>query len=195
MTEKKDNRKITWKLSLLAVAMFGFGYVLVPIYNVLCDVTGINGKTGVMTEQAAEDLQVNQNRTITVEFDTNINGELPWSFKADINKMQVNPGKLNDVYFTVVNNSDDVIVGQAIPSVAPQIASLYFNKTECFCFTQQTLQPHESKDMLVRFVVVPDMPGDISTLTLSYTFFKAPDNKNTAIIEKVESPPEQKIKI
>lgn len=181
MTEEKKNSRIGVKLGLLAFAMFGFGYALVPLYNVLCSVTGINGKTGQMTESAATHLQVDQNRLVTVEFDTNVNSELPWSFKPDVNSMVVNPGKLTDVYFTVENNSDQAILAQAIPSVAPQIASLYFNKTECFCFSQQTLQPHERKDMLVRFVVVPGLPEEISTLTLSYTFFKAPESNETAI--------------
>jgi cytochrome c oxidase assembly protein subunit 11 len=162
------------------VAMFGFGYALVPLYNVYCKVTGANGKTGHMTAEQARVLDVNLAREVTVEFDTNVNGDLPWSFRAESQEMQVHPGKVTDAYFVAENKSDHAIIGQAIPSVAPGQASLYFSKTECFCFTQQTLAPHERKEMLVRFVVKPDLPEKISRMTLSYTFFPVPEPKTTA---------------
>ena len=172
--------RIEHKLAILAIAMFGFGYVLVPIYNVFCDVTGLNGKTGNIEKEQAEKLVVDQNRMVTVEFDTNINGSLPWSFHAEKHELKVHPGKITDAMFVVENQSDETIVGQAIPSVAPSEASLYFKKTECFCFTQQTLAPRERKEMLVRFVVNPDLPEDISMMTLSYTFFMAPNSDSLA---------------
>ena len=168
------------KLALVAVAMFGFGYVLVPIYNVFCDITGLNGKTGVISETEAGKSGIDENRLVTVQFDTNVNSELPWEFVASERELAVHPGKATDVIFVVENKSDQPIVGQAIPSVAPGQASLYFNKTECFCFTQQVLAPRERKEMLVRFVVDPNLPKKISTLTLSYTFFMAPEANETA---------------
>lgn len=162
------------KLTILAVAMFGFGYALVPLYDVLCDITGLNGKTGTIANTEAAQLEVDQERLVTVEFDTNVNSELPWSFHAQEHKMKVHPGELTDAVFIIENNSDQRVIAQAIPSVAPAQASLFFNKTECFCFTQQMLAPRERKEMTVRFVVDPDLPKKISTLTLSYTYFKAP---------------------
>lgn len=169
------NIRVAKKLALIAVAMFGFGYVLVPIYNVFCDVTGLNGKTGELSAAEAEKLTIARDRQVTVTFDTNVNGELPWKFKAKQVKVTVHPGEVTEVMFMAENMSDREIVGQAIPSVAPAKASIYFNKTECFCFSQQTLEPKESRDMPVRFVIDPAMPEEITTLTLSYTFFQAPD--------------------
>lgn len=177
--------KITSKLVILAVAMFGFGYVLVPIYSVFCDITGLNGKTGTITEAEASKKPIDLNREVTVQFDTNVHGELPWAFKAEQFKISVHPGKPTDVYFEVENKSDREIVGQAIPSLAPGEAAVYFNKTECFCFSQQTLEPKERKRMLVRFVVDPDLPKKITSVTLSYTFFMAPgENKTTDVAEE-----------
>jgi len=168
------------KLAILAIAMFGFGYALVPLYNVFCDITGLNGKTGTIAQEEASKLVTDIDRLVTVEFDTNVNGALPWTFQARAQKLKVHPGEIADAIFVVENNSDRLIVGQAIPSVAPAQASLYFNKTECFCFTKQTLAPHERREMLVRFVVDSELPRKISTLTLSYTFFLAPDSNETA---------------
>jgi len=176
----KNTKRTTIKLFMVATAMFGFGYALVPMYNVMCKVAGINGKTGTISSAEAGRLAVDDKRTVTVEFDTNINGDLPWKFNSSLVKMKVQPGKVNDAYFVVENNSDLPITGQAIPSVAPQQAALHFKKTECFCFTQQTLAPHERREMLVRFVVDSELPDTVSTLTLSYTFFPVPAGHNTA---------------
>lgn len=176
------------KLVAVAVVMFGFGYALVPLYNVFCDITGLNGKTGTIAASEARELAVDKDRLVTVEFDTNINGELPWRFRAKNYRMTVHPGEVRDAVFVVENKTGETIVGQAIPSVSPGEASLYFNKTECFCFTQQALAPHEKKEMLVRFVVDSNLPEKISTMTLSYTFFLAPDaNKNAKAAKTGES--------
>jgi Cytochrome oxidase assembly factor len=170
--EKTSGAKRTaGRLFIAAVAMFGFGYALVPLYNVYCELTGLNGKTGAISEQQAAAGVIDTDRLVTVEFDTNINGDLPWEFRAGARKVQVHPGKITDVFFMVENKSDRPVVGRAIPSVAPAQASLYFNKTECFCFTEQTLAPGERREMLVRFVVDSALPEKITTLTLSYTFF------------------------
>lgn len=193
MNADQKSSKIVTKLSILAIAMFGFGYALVPVYNVFCDITGFNGKTGTLSEAEAAGKTVDENRQVTVEFDTNVNGDLPWSFKARDFHMKVNPGKINDAIFVVENNSDRTIVGRAIPSVAPAEASVYFNKTECFCFSEQALAPHEKKEMLVRFVVDSELPEKISTLTLSYTYFMSPDqdaNKVSATSSAPDNKPE-----
>ena len=167
--------RIETKLFFLSVVMFGFGYALVPLYDIFCDITGLNGKTGTIAKEQAEQILVDKNRVVTVEFDTNINGELPWTFRPKDRKLEVSPGEITDTVFIVENNSDRQISGQAVPSVAPSQASLFFNKTECFCFTQQVLEPGEKKEMLVRFVVDSKLPEKISTMTLSYTYFMAPE--------------------
>lgn len=183
-----SNGKLAVKLALIPLAMFGFGYALVPIYNVFCDVTGLNGKTGEISTVEAEMKKVDESRMVTVEFDTNVNGQLPWKFGPLQTSMQVHPGQVVEAMFYAENTSDHAIVGQAVPSMAPAAASVYFKKTECFCFTQQTLGPGERRNMPVRFIVDPKLPENISTMTLSYTFFQAktapevahdhaPDNK------------------
>lgn len=171
-----NNDRVVGKLAVFAVAMFGFGYALVPLYDVFCDVTGLNGKTGEITSEAVSELIIDYDRTVTVQFDTNVNSTLPWRFKALDQKLVVHPGEVAEAVFVAENISSTQVTGQAIPSVAPSQASLYFNKSECFCFTQQTLAAHERKEMIVRFVVEADLPEEISTLTLSYTFFAAPES-------------------
>lgn len=173
-------KKTTTKLVVFTVAMFGFGYLMVPLYDVFCDITGINGKTGEITQEQARTGMIDMDRLITVEFDTNVNSKLPWAFKAQKHKMKVRPGEIAEAVFTVINLSDRDIVGQAIPSVAPAQASLYFNKTECFCFTNQILVAGEQKEMVVRFVVDAQLPKKITTLTLSYTFFIVPEQDGLA---------------
>ena len=171
---------ISGKLAVFALAMFGFGYALVPLYDVICDVTGLNGKTGAITAESVSELVVDYDRTVTVEFDTNVNSDLPWQFKAVDKKLLVHPGEVTEAVVVAVNTSAAEVTGQAVPSVAPAQASLYFNKTECFCFTRQTLAGHEQKEMVVRFVVEADLPKKISTLTLSYTFFVAQESEDLA---------------
>ncbi len=173
---------ISAKLAVFAVAMFGFGYALVPLYDVFCEVTGLNGKTGEITVEVVNELVIDRDRTVTVQLDTNVNSELPWKFEAVDKKLLVHPGELTEAVFIAVNTSAVAVTGQAVPSVAPAQASLFFNKTECFCFSRQTLAANEQKEMLVRFVVATDLPKKISTLTLSYTFFAAQEQelKHTA---------------
>lgn len=168
--------KTTGKLALLAVAMFGFGYLLVPIYNVFCDITGLNGKTGEINIADVDPMAVDRHRTVTVEFDTNLR-ELPWEFVVEERKVSVHPGEIGEAVFRVRNNSDRDVIGRAIPSVAPTQASVYFDKTECFCFEEQLLRAGEEKEMVVRFVVNTELPLRFASLVLSYTFFEVPDNK------------------
>ena len=174
---KNDATKTAKKLGLVAVAMFGFGYLMVPIYNVLCDITGFTGKTGQISQSQARVAEVDLNRLVTVQFDTNVNPALPWEFKANHFKQIVRPGEISETKFIVENKSDKPVVGQAIPSVAPEQASLYFNKTECFCFINQKLLPNEEVKMPVSFYIDPDIEKDdnlksLNEITLSYTFFK-----------------------
>lgn len=169
------------KLFVFAIAMFGFGYALVPLYDVFCDVTGLNGKTGEISAESVSELVIDYDRTVTVQFDTNINSALPWKLKAVDKKLVVHPGELTEAVFIAVNTSSSEVTGQAVPSVSPSQASLFFNKTECFCFTRQTLAGHEQKEMVVRFVVETGLPKKISTLTLSYTFFVAQEPEDVAL--------------
>lgn len=168
------NKKTAVKLALTALCMFGFGYALVPLYNVFCEVAGLNGKTGEISMAEASASVRDTSRSVTVEFITSVNSELPWRFKPLEKKVKINPGEIKEVIFVAENLTSSTVIGQAVPSVAPQKASIYFNKTECFCFTQQRLGPGEVKEMPVRFVVDPDLPDDINIMTLSYTFFKSP---------------------
>ena len=130
-------KRTTVYLTLLTVVMFGFGYALVPLYDVFCEVTGLNGKTGRIYNAEASKLVVDDQRLVTIQFDSNINGNLAWKLKADQKFLKVNPGKFYVVTYTVENMINEEIIGQAIPSVTPQIASLYLKKSECFCFRNQ----------------------------------------------------------
>lgn len=153
--------------------MFGFGFALVPLYDVFCKVTGLNGKTGRAEARLAIIKGIDKNRPVTVEFVANVGAGFPWEFKPSVNKLQIHPGELRQTSFYAKNLSGRAIAGRAVPSVAPNHAARFFIKTECFCFTEQKLGADESKEMPVRFIVDPDLPADIKTLTLSYTFFEA----------------------
>ena len=171
-------------LFVFAIAMFGFGYALVPLYDVFCEVVGLNGKTGQISQSQAIAGEIDWDRFVTVEFDTNINDDLPWTFEAEQYKTQVHPGEIGEMMFVAHNISDREITGRAVPSVAPTKASLFFNKTECFCFTEQVLAPGESKAMPVRFVVDADLPEKITMMTLSYTFFEVPPDERKGTAKK-----------
>ena len=176
VTVSQANRRTLQRLLLIAVAMFGFGFAMVPIYDVFCSITGLNGKTSDKAVAAtAVQGEVDKTRTITVEFVANINESAPWEFAPKIAKMEVHPGEFYRTSFIAQNLTGAKLVGQAIPSVTPGPAAGHFQKIECFCFSRQEFQPHESKDMPVLFRLDPSTPTDISTVTLSYTFFKVED--------------------
>jgi len=164
------------KLAVITAGMFGFGYALVPIYNAICEVTGINvlalAERDVPGRPASlpANTQVDKSRVITVEFDANARG--PWDFKPAVRSMQVHPGELNTVMYAFQNIQNRTMAAQAIPSYAPHQAMAHFNKVECFCFTQYTLKPGERKEWPVAFVIDPKLPKDVKTITLSYTFFE-----------------------
>ncbi len=161
------------RLLLVVVGMFGFGYALVPLYGLICDITGLNGQNQGLTLSAAVAEAPDPSRTIRVEFVTTVNNNLPWEFRAQQSSVVVHPGEFNTVTFEARNNGDHDVIAQATPSVAPWEAAAYVRKTECFCFSPQPFAKGEHKLMPVRFLVDPAVPADVDTITLSYTFFDA----------------------
>jgi cytochrome c oxidase assembly protein subunit 11 len=171
------NRRMTVKLLVVVGLMFGFGYALVPMYRAICDALGINVLSlseqrtqGWSGSKAAPNTQVDRTRTITVEFDSNARG--PWDFKPAVRSLQVHPGELTTVMYEFTNVQNRTMAAQAIPSYAPRQASTHFNKLECFCFNEYTLAPGEKRQWPVVFVIDPKLPRDVTTITLSYTFFE-----------------------
>lgn len=167
---QQKNTKLAKKLVILAVLMFGFGYALVPIYDVLCDLTGQN----IKLESAAgseEVFTVDESREIRIEFITSVNESTPLTFRAETNSLKVHPGQYYTVNFYAKNNTDQALKAQAIPSISPGQTEEFFKKVQCFCFTTQTFAGKEEKTMPVRFVVDPKLPDRYKTITLSYTFF------------------------
>lgn len=176
MYPRRENFQMVRKLAVITVGMFAFGYALVPIYKSICEVTGINvlalGEQVVSGVKPAlpANTQVDLSRTITVEFDANSRG--PWEFKPALRSVEVHPGELTTVMYEFQNTQNRRMTAQAIPSYAPQQASAHFNKLECFCFNQYTLDPGEKKSWPVAFVVDSKLSKDVKTITLSYTFFE-----------------------
>jgi len=176
MKPRSLNARMLGKLVVVAAGMFAFGYALVPLYNAICEATGINvlARSELNLPGAAVQLpantQVDTSRTITVEFDANARG--PWSFKPEVASIRVHPGELATVMYEFQNTQVRRMAAQAIPSYAPQQAMAHFNKLECFCFQQYTLDAGEKKQWPVAFVIDPRLPRDVTTITLSYTFFE-----------------------
>ncbi len=189
------NKSMVGKLVVIAIGMFGFGYALIPIYKQICEITGVNilalsesqnssWTTGKSASPA--NTQIDYSRTITVEFDANARG--PWSFKPEKSSLQVHPGEMTTVMYEFQNTQNRRMAAQAIPSYAPKQAQAHFNKLECFCFNEYTLDPGEKKQWPVVFVIDPKLSKDVQTITLSYTFFEvgskvpaAPVAKNTTL--------------
>lgn len=165
----EDNRRTLHKLIVVALLMFGFGFALVPFYKKICEVTGINN---VLQADAVGNTQVVKSRTLMIEFDANVRSDLPWRFTPERTRMQVHPGQLVQVNYEIENQAGRTIVGQAIPSYAPMLAGGFFNKLDCFCFSQQTFEAGEKRVMPVVFVIDPKLPADVNTITLSYSFFE-----------------------
>ncbi len=181
MGMRQENLKMVGKLAVVTLGMFAFGYVLIPIYKSICEATGINilslserlvpgnGSAGP-NARLPSNTQVDKSRTITVIFDANARG--PWDFKPAQRSMQVHPGELATVLYEFQNVQDRRMAAQAIPSYAPRQAAAHFTKLECFCFSQYTLEPGEKKEWPVAFVIDPRLSRDVTTITLSYTFFE-----------------------
>lgn len=171
-----DNRRLMGKLAVVAAAMFGFGYALVPMYRAICEALGVNvlalneKLTSDAVGQARPNTQVDASRTITVEFDANARG--PWDFKPAVASLQVHPGEMATVMYEFRNKQDRRMTAQAIASYAPMNAMAHFNKVQCFCFNEYTLSPGESRQWPVVFFIDPKLPKDVTTITLSYTFFE-----------------------
>lgn len=164
-----NNRSLTMRLLLLTVAMFGFGFLLVPLYDVFCEITGFGGRTNTVAAVVAE--SPDESRSVRVEFVTTVNEYAPWEFAPDLAGMDVTPGKLYSATFTARNLSADDKIGQAVPSVAPISASAHFKKIECFCFTSQEFAAHEERALPLQFIVDPNLPDYVDSITLQYTFF------------------------
>jgi len=175
MRLRRANLSMVGKLAVVTAVMFGFGYAMVPMYKHICEALGINVLS--LTEQQvpgaasrARNTQVDLTRTVTVEFDANARG--PWDFKPEVRTVRVHPGEVITVVYEFRNRQPRTMAAQAIPSYAPKQATAHFNKLECFCFTEHKLAPGETKRWPVVFVIDPKLPKDVSTITLSYTFFE-----------------------
>jgi len=164
-----SNRSIIGQLVVLTVAMFGFGFLLVPLYDVFCEITGFGGRTNAQAATVAEAPDLT--REVRIEFITTVNSYAQFEFAADVDSMTVNPGKMYFATFTARNSADGDKVAQAVPSVAPTAAAEYFTKIECFCFTTQEFAANEERAMPLQFIVDPNLPDYVDTITLQYTFF------------------------
>jgi cytochrome c oxidase assembly protein subunit 11 len=174
---RRDNWQLLAKLAVVAGLMFGFGYALVPMYRAICNALGINvlsvseqRVSGRADGKPPANTQVDRSRTVTVEFDANVRG--PWDFKPALRSLQVHPGEMATVMYEFRNRQDRTMAAQAIPSYAPMQSAAHFNKVECFCFNEYTLKPGESKQWPVVFYLDAKLPKDVTTITLSYTFFE-----------------------
>jgi cytochrome c oxidase assembly protein subunit 11 len=182
-TKNKQNSKVVLKLVGIVIGMFGFGFALVPLYDVFCDLTGINGKTSD-TAAVYTDIQIDKNRTITVDFITRTHTGMPWEFEARTRRVEVHPGEMSQVDFYARNPSSIDIVGQAVPSVSPGTAALYMNKTECFCFNHQPLAAGEETLMPMRFYVDPQLPDDITYFTVQYTLYNVTSDAQEVVMNQ-----------
>lgn len=170
-TQDRRHGRLALKLVGLVVGMFGFGFALVPLYDVLCDLTGLGGRTGGQYEYDPAAMSRDASRLVKVNFITNTNGGMPWDFWSESGGVRVHPGDLKEVKFFVTNPTDRRMVGQAVPSVVPPQAADFFHKTECFCFNSQVLEPGETMEMPMRFIVDPELPQNVQSISLSYALF------------------------
>ena len=183
MLRISDNPNVNTVANLVAVAVLMFAFVfvvMVPLYNVLCDALGINGKPSGQSYTAVE-AKVDESRTVTVQFIASNNEGMPWEFAPSTSMMKVHPGAVNGTVFQARNPMPEAMVGQAIPSISPARAAPYFHKTECFCFNQQPLDGETAAELPLQFIVDQDLPRDIGTITLSYTIFDVTDTAGAAV--------------
>jgi cytochrome c oxidase assembly protein subunit 11 len=177
---RNNQRKHIAALLMVAVGMFGFAFALVPLYEVFCELTGLNGKTSgraVVTQARVTEIGVDpigkvSDREVTIQFLAHVGRGMPWEFRPTESSLRVWPGEMYTTNFYVRNRASQAVTGQAVPSVSPGLAALHLHKTECFCFVQQTLQAGQEMEMPVTFYVDADLPAEIGTFTLSYTLFK-----------------------
>lgn len=176
---KSETKSHTARLLVSTVAMFGFGFALVPLYGLICDLTGLNGRDDALVTAGSSASAVDFSRTVKIEFVTTVNGGKDWAFAPESQTVEVHPGQASTVVFHATNPQATMVMAQAVPSVAPWRAAKYLRKTECFCFNNQPFAANEAKAMPVVFVVDPELPDDVDTLTLSYTWFEL---QNTAAV-------------
>jgi cytochrome c oxidase assembly protein subunit 11 len=177
---RNNQRKHIAALLVVVVGMFGFAFALVPLYEVFCELTGLNGKTSGravasearVTETGANPTAIVSDREVTIQFLAHVGRGMPWEFRPTETRLRVHPGEMNTTNFYVRNRASQAVTGQAVPSVSPGLAARHLHKTECFCFTQQTLEAGQELEMPVTFYIDDDLPDDIGTLSLSYTLFK-----------------------
>ena len=187
MTETRNNqRKHVVLLSLLALGMFGFAYALVPLYQVFCELTGLNGKPA---GRATDPFTISQvsDREVTIQFLGHVGNGMPWEFRPAQHQLRVRLGEINTTTYYARNRANQAVTGQAVPSVSPGYAAEYLHKVECFCFTQQRLEDGEDMWMPVRFYVDDDLPEHIRTISLSYTLYKVPAVQDTGSVTMLES--------
>ncbi len=169
------HRSLALKLTVVTLGAFAFGFALVPLYNVFCQVTGAGDRQALVRESALPaDTKVDESRLVTVEFVANLPTVGNWNFHPEVTSMQVQLGRLYEAHFTATNQTGKAVWAQAIPDVAPSKATPFFHKTECFCFTPQQFSVDEEKHMPVRFFVDPELPNYVDRITLAYTFYDAP---------------------
>lgn len=173
LERQRSNMRMAIKLGFVALFFVGFGFGMVPLYDVFCEITGFNGKTNQVAAIIDKNTQVDFSRTVKVEFLSHSMPGVGLTFKPEQFSLRVHPGEISRMNYIITNHSDKVFVGQAVPSVTPAVAAQHFEKLECFCFSQQTFAPHETRTMPVVYVVNPKLDSDLGTVTLSYTFFEA----------------------
>ncbi|MGE5027661.1 MAG: cytochrome c oxidase assembly protein [Betaproteobacteria bacterium] len=167
---RRANRRLAVKLAVVAVGALAFGFALVPLYNVLCEVTGLNGKTSADAARPAA-VKVDRSRWVTVEFGGNAMTGLSWEFHPQQSSMRVHPGEIARASYYAKNPTNQSLAGQAVPSVSPGLAAQHFKKLDCFCFSRQVLGPGATREMGLTFMVSPALPPEVRTITLSYAFF------------------------
>jgi cytochrome c oxidase assembly protein subunit 11 len=175
MNESPD-RYLAWKVAGMSVAMFAFGFfVLPPLYETICEITGFGGRTAQTAAAVTPVSEADPNRTVRVEFLATVARGAPWQLEPEVSHLEVQVGQLYETHYRARNLTGSTLVAQAVPSVAPGAAARYFNKTECFCFTSQEFQPYEEQTLKLAFIVGKDLPPQVDTLSLSYTYFAAPN--------------------
>lgn len=181
------NKALTKWLLLAVVGMFGFGYALVPLYDIMCEQLGINGKTNSNAVESPTGMQVDKSRLIKVQFIAQVDSQIPWDFGPIESEMFVHPGEVIQTAYHAFNTASNDLTGQAVPSVSPGLAASYFNKIECFCFNKQPLAGKSAAELPVIFYIEPDIPESIHTLTLSYTLFQFKEKTNAEPTESVSN--------
>jgi cytochrome c oxidase assembly protein subunit 11 len=182
--QTKSTKSIVTKLALVCVFMFGFGYVLVPLYDVFCDLTGLRF-TQEANELVSQEIQEDTTRLVTVEFDVSMNESMPWIVRPAVSKLQVHPGRVYTTNYIAKNTTQSAMVGQAVPSITPYVANRHLVKTECFCFENQPIGAGKEVEMALSFMINPKLPKNVKVVTLSYTFFDITQNKHLNKLDSV----------